>query len=71
MEPDQALAVRATIGLSFLDFFEQDPFARIFPGTIVRADLFSAVAPHPGPPIERYAGVAWPGGRFRNVEVTS
>lgn len=44
--------------------FDQDPFARIFPGTVVRTDLFSAVEPHPGPPIERYAGVAWPGGSF-------
>lgn len=50
-------------------FFDQDPFARIFPGTIVRADLFSPVAPHPGPPIERYAGVAWPGGRFQNLKI--
>lgn len=49
-------------------FFDQDPFARIFPGTIVRTDLFSVTAPHPGPPIERYAGVAWPGGRFENLE---
>jgi hypothetical protein len=41
-----------------------DPFARIFPGTVVRSDLFCEVAPPPGPVIERYAGVAWPGGRF-------
>ncbi len=45
-------------------FFGQDPFARIFPGTTVRTDLFSVVTPHPGPPIERYAGAAWPGGSF-------
>ena len=44
--------------------FASDPFARIFPGTIVRTDLFCAVAPPPGPVIERYSGVAWPGGRF-------
>ena len=44
--------------------FDQDPFARIFPGTVVRTDLFCAVEPPPGPPIERYAGVAWPGGSF-------
>lgn len=49
-------------------FFDQDPFARIFPGTTIRTDLFSVVAPHPGPPIERYAGVAWPGGQFKNVD---
>jgi hypothetical protein len=44
--------------------FEDDPFARIFPGTVVRTDLFSAVPPSPGPAIERYTGVAWPGGSF-------
>jgi len=44
--------------------WDQDPFARIFPGTVVRTDLFSVVAPPAGPVIERYAGVAWPGGRF-------
>ena len=48
-------------------FFVDDPFARIFPGTIVRTDLFSSVPPPPGPAIERYSGQAWPGGRFRNV----
>jgi len=44
--------------------WSDDPFARIFPGTVVRTDLFGEVAPPPGPVIERYAGVAWPGGRF-------
>ncbi len=44
--------------------WSEDPFARIFPGTVVRSDLFSEVAPPPGPVLERYAGVAWPGGRF-------
>jgi hypothetical protein len=44
--------------------FADDPFARIFPGTVVRTDLFSAVPPPPGPIVERIAGVAWPGGRF-------
>lgn len=42
-----------------------DPFARIFPGTVVRSDLFCAVAPPAGPLVERYAGVPWPGGTFR------
>ncbi|MGI8659690.1 MAG: hypothetical protein ACR2LH_01410 [Thermoleophilaceae bacterium] len=41
-----------------------DPFARIFPPTLVRTDLFCSVAPPPGPVLERYAGVAWPGGTF-------
>lgn len=41
-----------------------DPFARIFPGSVVRSDLFCAVPPPAGPVLERYAGVAWPGGRF-------
>lgn len=44
--------------------FDSDPFARIFPGTTVRTGLFAPVAPPPGPVIERYAGVAWPGGAF-------
>ena len=45
-------------------FFRDDPFARIFPGTIVRTRLFSVTPPPPGPVIERYSGVAWPGGSF-------
>lgn len=44
--------------------FEDDPFARIFPGTVVRSDLFCPVLPPAGPVVERYAGVAWPGGTF-------
>ena len=44
--------------------FADDPFARLFPGSVVRTDLFCAVSPPPGPPIERYAGVPWPGGGF-------
>jgi hypothetical protein len=45
-------------------FFRLDPFARIFPGTVVRTSLFSEVPPPAGPVVERYAGVAWPGGSF-------
>lgn len=45
--------------------FGSDPFARLFEPTLVRSDLFCAVAPPAGPVIERYAGVAWPGGSFR------
>jgi hypothetical protein len=44
--------------------FEDDPFARLFPGEIVETELFCAVAPPPGPVIERYGGAAWPGGAF-------
>jgi hypothetical protein len=44
--------------------FDQDPFARVFPGTVVRTDLFSVVPSPPGPAIERYSGAAWPGGSF-------
>lgn len=44
--------------------FDEDPFARIFSGTVARSDLFCSVPPPPGPAIERYSGVAWPGGRF-------
>ena len=44
--------------------FVDDPFARLFPGTVVRTSVFSAVPPPAGPPIERYSGAAWPGGAF-------
>ena len=44
--------------------FDEDPFARLFPGTVVRTSLFAPVAPPPGPVVERYAGVPWPGGAF-------
>jgi hypothetical protein len=44
--------------------FGDDPFARVFPGRTVQSDLFCRVAPPAGPVIERYSGVAWPGGRF-------
>jgi hypothetical protein len=44
--------------------FEEDPFARLFPGTTVEADFFCSVAPPSGPVIERYSGTPWPGGSF-------
>jgi hypothetical protein len=44
--------------------FADDPFLRLFTGTVVATDLFCAVASPPGPPIERYAGAPWPGGGF-------
>ena len=44
--------------------FDQDPFARLFPATTVRADFFSRVPAPPGPVIERYRGVPWPAGSF-------
>jgi len=44
--------------------FEDDPFARLFPGTVVETDDFCGVPPPPGPVIERYAGAPWPGGGF-------
>ena len=46
--------------------FSDDPFARIFPGITVRSSHFCRVPAPPGPPVERYTGVAWPGGSFRN-----
>jgi hypothetical protein len=49
--------------------FVSDPFARLFPGTVVETDLFSRVAPPAGPAIERYAGAPWPGGSFAAREV--
>lgn len=42
----------------------EDPFLRLFPGTVVRTDLFSEVLPPPGPVLERYKGAPWPGGSF-------
>jgi hypothetical protein len=44
--------------------FDDDPFARLFPGTTVRTGLFCAVPPPAGPIMERTAGAPWPGGRF-------
>jgi hypothetical protein len=44
--------------------FADDPFARLFPGTAVATDLFSAVSPPTGPVIERYGPAPWPGGDF-------
>jgi hypothetical protein len=44
--------------------FDQDPFARIFPGSVIETKLFSRVPPPAGPVVERYRGVAWPGGGF-------
>jgi hypothetical protein len=44
--------------------FHYDPFARLFPGTVVETDIFCEVAPPAGPAIERYAGAPWPGGRY-------
>jgi hypothetical protein len=44
--------------------FDDDPFARLFPGTITPVDFFCRVPPPPGPVIERYAGAPWPGGFF-------
>jgi hypothetical protein len=46
------------------DRFGDDPFARLFPGTVVASDLFCEVPPPAGPVIERYAGAPWPGGCF-------
>jgi hypothetical protein len=45
-------------------FFDEDPFARLFPGTVVETRLFCRVPPPAGPVVERYSGVAWPGGGF-------
>jgi len=46
--------------------WHDDPFARVFSDDVkvLRTDLFCRVPPPPGPVVERYAGVAWPGGRF-------
>jgi len=52
-------AITVTTEPAYLD---EDPFARLFAPTLVRSDLFCRVPPPAGPVIERYAGVAWPGG---------
>jgi hypothetical protein len=44
--------------------FADDPFARLFRGTILETSLLCPVPPPAGPVIERYAGVPWPGGCF-------
>ena len=46
------------------DRFADDPFARIFAGTIERTDAFAEVLPPVGPVVERYSGAPWPGGAF-------
>src|SRR5262249_31822013 len=44
--------------------FGSGPFGRILPGPLVGSDPSGEVGPPAGPSIERYTGVAWPGGRF-------
>ncbi len=44
--------------------FADDPFARLFPGHVVRSDLFCEVPAPPGPVLERYAGAPWPAQGF-------
>jgi hypothetical protein len=44
--------------------FADDPFARLFRGTVVGVDFLCPTPPPPGPVIERYAGTPWPGGSF-------
>lgn len=46
------------------DAFAHDPFARLFPGTVVETDRFAPVPAPPGPVLERYAGAPWPAGGF-------
>lgn len=46
-------------------FFDSDPFAQLFPGTVVRTNLFCRVPAPSGPLMERVNGVAWPGGSWR------
>jgi hypothetical protein len=44
--------------------FGDDPFAHLFPGTVVHTDFLCPTPLPPGPVIERYAGAPWPGGSF-------
>lgn len=46
------------------ELVNDDPFARLFPGVLIRVEGFAVVPPPAGPVIERYAGAPWPGGRF-------
>jgi hypothetical protein len=61
---DSVHCVGAITAASEPSFFDDDPFARIFPASTIQSDLFCRVPPPPGPVVERYAGVAWPGGSF-------
>jgi hypothetical protein len=45
-------------------YFDEDPFGRIFPGTTVSSDLFAPVPPPAGPVIERYGEAPWPAEGF-------
>ena len=47
--------------------FDDDPFSRIFPGTVVETELFCRVPAPAGPAIERSSGAAWPGGSFQRT----
>jgi len=46
------------------EYFDSDPFARIFPGTAIRQSVLCPAPAPAGPGIERAAGAPWPGGRF-------
>src|SRR5262245_23745299 len=59
---DESRCAGAITVVTHSEQFDQDPFARLFPGTTVEADFFSRVPPPPGPVIERYSGAPWPAG---------
>jgi hypothetical protein len=61
---DASLCAGAVTVARGVEQFPEDPFARLFPGTVVETGLFCEVQPPVGPVIERYAGVPWPGGAF-------
>jgi hypothetical protein len=46
--------------------WDDDPFARLFADdvSVMQTNLFCRVPLPSGPVVERYAGIAWPGGRF-------
>lgn len=44
-----------------------DPFARLFAFRTLATDIFCPVAPPPGPVVERYSGLPWPGGNFSPI----
>ncbi len=62
---DASLCAGAITVARDASLFNNDPFARLFPGTVVATDDFSEVSPPAGPTIERYTGAPWPGGRFQ------
>ena len=61
---DASLCAGAVTVARSAERFCEDPFARLFPGTVAEVGFFCEVPAPAGPVIERYAGMPWPGGCF-------